>query len=163
MGTFCTTTSLYENLIGVDQDTATTTLLTNAIGEAEDEIRAAVSSRYNISSDNFQTATSVPPLVRTMCLDYSEGLFYRRNSRGDDNWYKLGIKILERVEKKFKSIQKGEIHLLDTQGSIISEKDNGNFAMTSSSSGYAETFNEDDPLKWIIDSDKLDDISDGRD
>jgi hypothetical protein len=162
MGIYATTTSFSEFLIGTTLDTATTNLLSKCIDWSQDEINKYLSKRYDISS--FYTSTaSVPPLITTWCENMSEGFYHMRNSRGGKESIKRGEKIHDMVMGNLKDIAEYKFALTDSSGAELSEKTNTSFLIKENTSSYSPTFNEDSPLNWKIDSDKLDDISDERD
>jgi len=49
-----------------------------------------------------------------------------------------------------------------TSGSVIADFSNTAYQTRSNTSQYTETFGEDDPLSWVVDPDKLDDIKSDR-
>ena len=52
--------------------------------------------------------------------------------------------------------------LYNTAGSIIPDKPDTSYRVLSNTDDFVETFQEDNPLNWRIDGDKLDEISDDR-
>lgn len=165
MATYCTTTSLQTLMVGTTFDTATTALAGEAIAQAETDINAKLSKRYDISSSYFQTTTATPPLIQTICKRRALGYTYEALARGAGP----SSEVFTRAERYIKSttdvldaIASYQVHLLDSAGSVIPEASNGNFQILSSTEDYAATFNEDDPLSWKIDDEKLDDIDSER-
>jgi hypothetical protein len=110
----------------------------------------------------FNTSTSVPPILRSLTEQYTEGLFWEATSRGGKDAFLRSDRIFSRIDKYLEKISKGMIDLTDTAGAQIPEMPNSNFAVTSTSSGYSETFNEDDSLSWKVDTDKLTAIASDR-
>jgi len=160
MGTYCTTTSFSDILVGTTVDTATTSLLSKKIDLSENTIKSRLSKRYDVSS--FNTTTAVPPQLTNLCEKLTEGFYYQSASRGNEKMLKRGDMCVKWAMNELKMISDGVVNLLDTSGSSITERDDGKWDMTSSSYGYTSTFNEDDPINWQVDSDKIDDIADDR-
>ncbi len=163
MGTFCTTTALDTLMIGVTFDTATTALASKAITWSENQIRKALSKRYAISGDAFQTSTSTPPLLTDICEQLSEGYVYWRNSQGGEESGKRGQLMIKDARLCLESIRDYKADLFDSTGSIIVDISLGSYQVLSTTDGYIETFAEDGQLDWTVDGNKLDDISDDRD
>jgi len=158
MGTYATTTSFSTWLIGTTMDSATTSLVGQCITWAENEINKKLAKRYDISS--FQT--TVPPHVRGMCEQLATGLFYRHNARGGKDGLARAKEFIDPVTKNLEELAKGMLELVNTAGSLITPRGSAK-GVLSSTSDYTSTFGEDDPLSWVIDPDKLDDISSDRD
>lgn len=161
MGTFCTTTSLETMWVG-SSFADLTTLAQEFIGDAEDELRSKLAQRYDTSTDPFQTSTSTPPLLEKLCKWKSIGYLYGNTSRGGKEAFKRADWYLNRCDKMLEKIMDYKAHLVDTAGSQIPDSSD-KLAVKSTSSDYSNTFNEDDPLKWKTDQDKLDDIKSERD
>lgn len=163
MGTFSTTTTLDTVMVGVNFNTATTSLAGECITWAEDEIRKYLSVRYDLTADAFQTSTSTPPLVKSWCTRLACGYLEVQNSRGGRQAIELGEKKIESVLSNLKMVAEGTLSIADSTGSLLTESTNSHFAVDSNTDGYAQTFNVDDPLDWGVDSDRLDDVKDERD
>jgi len=165
MGTYCTTTTLETLMVGVTFNTLTSSLATVMIEQAEAEINKYLSKRYDLSSNYFQTSTSVPPLVRTWCQRLSEGYTWHHLSRGGAGDMSLtrGDKLIEPTIENLKMVADYKMDVTDTLGSVIDDMANTSYRVLSNTEDYTDTFAEDDPLVWAVDSDKLDDISDERD
>src|SRR3990167_9278237 len=83
MGTYCTTSTLELMLTGVNfTATNMTTLGSKAIEHAEAEVNKYLSKRYDITSDTFQTSTSIPPLVKAIAERLAQANMYEFLSRG---------------------------------------------------------------------------------
>jgi len=160
MGIFATTTSFADLLIGTEIDTATTSLLTKKISLAESTIKSRLSKRYDVSA--FDSATAIPPQLTDLAETLTEGFYYKSASRGNEKMIKRGEVLCKWVIDELNNISNGKVDLLDSTGSSIVERENGQWDMTSSTIDYSSTFNEDAAKDWKIDSDKLDDISDDR-
>lgn len=157
MGTYSTTTTLDTLSVGVTFDTATTAVATECITWAEDEINKYLSKRYDISA--FQT--SVPPVITSLCTQLSMGYLRQELSRGSKESISRGQTLIDRVMKNLQMLADNKLDIVDSSGATVSARTRK--GVLSSTSGYTSTFNEDDPLEWAIDSDKLEDIEDGRD
>lgn len=141
--------------------TGLTSLASECISQAEREVDKRLSSRYDISSAYFQTTASISPTVRQLALWYAVGYTYEANARGSKDAYSRADRYIEKANKNIESILKYEANLLDSLGSQIPDS-SGSLKVRSSTSDYVNTFNEDDPVNWTVDPDKLDDISNER-
>lgn len=157
MGTYATTTSFSTWLIGTTMDSATTSLVGQCITWSESEINKQLGKRYDISS--FQT--SVPPIVTSLCQQLATGYFYQHSSRGSKEGMARGDTFVKRVMDNLKDLAAGKLEIVDASGDVVA----GSTArgVLSTTDGYNSTFAEDDPLKWEVDPDKLDDIASDRD
>jgi len=141
MGTFITTTSL--EIIMVDTS----------------EI---LSKRYDVASAAFQTSTSTPPVVSTLCKWLSAGYMYENLSRGGKDAFKRADRYINKAMGNMGDIVNYKANIVDSTGSAITEGAQS-IPLYSNTNEYHDTFAEDDPLCWNIDSNKLDDIEDDRD
>jgi hypothetical protein len=162
MGTFCTTTALDILMPGTTFNTATTAIADKCITQAENHIRKYLSKRYDVSGAAFQTSTSVPPVVTTMCEEMAMGHMYMYVGRGTTGDITRAKALIEHSKKCLMDIVENDGDLVDSSGDTISERTN-RMAIKSNTVDYIDTFAEDSPLNWTIDDDKLDDISDDRD
>lgn len=158
MGTYCTTTSLQTLMIGTTFDTATTNLASKCISQAEDEIDKYLSGRYDISSAYFQTSTSTPPIITTICETLAQGYTYEQMARGPDV-PKRAERLIKRALDNLSAIAAFKMHLTDSAGSVVPEASSSNYRVQCNTTDYAHTFNEDDELSWAVDGSKLDDIA----
>lgn len=165
---YSTTTTIETNMVGVTFDTSTTNLASNMIVEAQNEINKWVSKRYNISIYQTTTAATTtggaPPLLQSWTDRLAEGYMWIRMSRGGANaqFQTIGDKLIKDVKECLKALVENQVDLLDESGDAISELSNPDNVL-SNTEDYHSTFDEDDPLNWSVDSDKLNDISDDRD
>lgn len=154
-------------MVGVQFTTTgnVTTLGSKMIDQAEAEVNKYISKRYDITSDTFQTATSIPPLVRSLTERLSEGYMWHSISRGGAGEKSIarGNILIKDVRENLKLIADYKMDLLDTTGSVITDMSNTAFRVLSNTKDFSNTFDEDDPLNWAIDSDKLIDIGNNRD
>ena len=83
MGAFVdTATSLSPLMIGTTFDTATTSLASKCITYADNKIRDMLSKRYDVSSEEFQTFASAPPLLKDLGEQIAIGFMYKFMARG---------------------------------------------------------------------------------
>jgi hypothetical protein len=148
-------------MIGTTFDTVTSSLASKVITHAENEINKYLSKRYDVTA--FNTSTSVPPLVTSLCETLSEGYMYQRMSRGSKESMARGKALIDQAILNLKDISEYKLDLLNTSGSVITDMSNTAFRLQSSTVDYSSTFNEDEETSWAVDQDKLDDLSDERD
>jgi hypothetical protein len=162
MGLYCTTTSLQTLMIGTQFDTATTALASKLITHAENEINKYLSKRYDVGTFN-ATSTAVPPLVTSLCETLAEGYMHKRMSRGGKEALSRANDLIDDVKSNLELIANYKEDLVDSSGDVIADMSQTAYRVLSNTTDYANTFNEDDPLGWEVDSDKLDDIESERD
>jgi hypothetical protein len=138
-------------MVGTTFDTATTALATICITQAENEVNKYCSKRYSIPS----FLTSTPPLITTISEFYSIGLMYQFMSRGSEEGMARGKTFVDMALKNLESLRDYTVNLVDTAGSVVVDKSNTAYRILSNTDTYSPTFNEDDPLDWQQDSDKL--------
>lgn len=160
MGTYATTSSLNTLMIGTTFDSLTTSLAAKCITHAENEINKYISKRYDITS--FQTVTSVPPLITSLCENLSTGYMYQKMGRGGKEAMERGEMFIKPALENLKDIRDYKMDLVNTAGSVITDFSNTAYRVLSNTDSYAPTFNEDDSLNWVVDPDKLDDIDSER-
>lgn len=160
MGSYATTASLEIVMVGTTFDTATTALCSKLITHAENEVNKYISKRYDVSAF---TTTSMPPLLTSLTETLAEGYMYQRMARGGKDGLKHGETLINMVLGNLQKIADRELDLLSSAGSPVSESASASYQILSNTTSYTPTFNEDDPLAWVADQDKLDDIEDGRD
>lgn len=166
IGTYTTTTTLSLIMVGVNfSATNMTTLGSKAIEQAENEVNKYLSKRYDLASSTFNTASSIPPLVRSLAEKLAEANMWAFLSRGG-----AGKESVARAASLRKDaldnlllIQTYKADLLNTTGSLIDDFSNTSQRVLCNTSNYSSTFDEDDELNWAVDSDKLSDIADNRD
>jgi hypothetical protein len=83
-------------------------------------------------------------------------------SRGGKEAVKRGKELIDMVTENLKDVAEYKRDVLDTAGSVIPDMSNTAYRLESSTINYVPTFNEDDPLNWQVDPDKIDDIEDER-
>lgn len=148
----------------VDFNSLTVDLCNKLIGQAEAEINKYLSRRYDLSSSIFQTTTSIPPIVTSMCERLTEGYMWKALSNGGASKESLarGESLVKEVLDNLKLIAEYKADIISGGGSVIQDMSNTAYRVLSSTSGYQDTFAEDDELNWAVDPDKLDDISTNR-
>lgn len=161
MGLYCTTTSLQTLMVGTKFDTATTSLATKLITHSENEINKWISKRYDVGTFN-STSTSVPPLVTSIAETLTEGYMYQRMSRGGKESLARGKELINQALDNLKMISEYKLDLTDSNGDVITDMSQTAYRVLSNTDTYSNTFNEDDPLNWEVDTDKLDDIEEER-
>ena len=160
---YATTTTLDTRMVGITFDTATTSLGQECIYDAESEVNKYLSNRYDLSG--YQTATSfstLPPLIKSLTLKLSQGYMWMYGSRGGKESLARGKSLVKDVLENLKLIADSKLNLLDPDGDPISESATLS-SVLSNTDGYHSTFDEDDPLSWSVDSNKLKDIASDRD
>ena len=161
MGLFATTTGMQTKMVGTVFDTATTSLASACIYDAENEVKKQLAKRYDTESAYFQTSTSIPPIIRSVTETLALGYMYENMSRGSKEGHARADRYIKRAMENLTSLQVGELQLTDTAGALITELSN-DWQVQHTGDDYASTFNEDDPKNWKVDKDKLDDIADER-
>lgn len=162
MGTFCTTTSLDTIMVDTTFDTATTALADECILNAENKIREIMSKRYDVGADAFQTSTATPPVVQTWCKWLSTGYMYEDLSRGGKDAFTRADRYIKKAMDNMAQVIAYKANVVNSLGSLLTDSTES-LPMYSNSNDYHDTFNEDSPLCWNVDGDKLDDIEDERD
>ncbi len=160
MGTYATTTSLQVLMIGTTFDTLTTALSSKLITHSENEINKYLSKRYDVSLWN--TSTSIPPLVTSLCETLTEGYMYQRMSRGGKEAMSRGDILIKQAIDNLTLLANYKMDLLTPAGSVLGDMSNTAYKVLSNTSDYSSTFGEDDELNWKVDSNKLQDIYDSR-
>lgn len=160
MGLYATTTGIETMAVGI-QFTGLTTVASECITQAENEINKKLSRRYDIGSSYFQTTTSIPPMVRDMALRLGLGYFYEATARGGKESYTRADRYINGVMANLDDILAMKVDLVNSLGAALTTISTY-MGMTSTSSGYSSTFDEDDPLDWAVNSTKLDDINSDR-
>lgn len=156
MGTYATTSAMQVLMVGTTFDTVTSALASKCIDLAESRIKQALTTRYDVS--DFNVATAVPPMVTSWCERLACGYAYRFLSRGAGDTTNRDKAYIQSVEDELKLLMEGKISIVDTSGSELAEA----LGVLCDTDSYTTTFNEDDPIYWNIDSDKLDAIEDDR-
>lgn len=160
MGTYATTTSfsaLIPNILAgntTTADAAGAAALAAHIIRAESVVNSYISARYSLPF------TTVPPILRTLSEDIASWFHIRgvsvQDGQRDNPWfltYKEDLKMLA-------DIRDGKTQMALTDGSAVGAISTTRFI--SSTQGYAQTFDLDTSTSWAVDTDRVDDIADGR-
>jgi hypothetical protein len=156
MGLYATTTAIATYLIGTTMDTATTSLVTKCITNAENEVDKYISERYDVSI--WTASGDVPPLVTTWTEKLSLSEYYQFASRGSKDSLARGAQFRKQVIDNLTMIKEYKCNLVDSSGDDIAERTNNSYRVRSNTTSYTPTFDEGTPLQWTTDPDKLDDI-----
>lgn len=158
---YCSVDDLKDSMVGVKFDDATLKLAANGIKLANAKIEAKLSKRYDISA--LRAYSPAIPLLASVCRDFASGYVWYYNSRGGKERRAHGKELMEMALECLDGIAAYEEDLVDATGAVIGEDDTPQFRVECSTVDYTPTFAEDDPLRWSIDDDKLEDIEDSRD
>lgn len=152
---YCTTTALDTYLIGyASSNSSTASVIGQAITQADAKINAYLSVVFDVSS----WTTTTPPMVRSLSERLSSAYTIEALSRGSKESLARAKQLKEEVFEDLSMMKAGELALVDTAGSSISE-DNDPMSSYSTTEDYSNTFNEDKPTHWKIDATKKIDIS----
>jgi len=163
VGTFATTTALDTLMPGTGFDTQTNNAGTKAIDWSENWIKGKLSKRYNVAALPFTAYTSTSQLT-SYAEQLAMGYLFKIQSRGSKESISRGQALIDEVKQSIMEIADYQCDLLDASTSSIPVGDkSGRVEIIGSASGYHTTFDEDDPLNWKPDSDKLTDIESDRD
>ena len=140
--------------------TATATIITSHVTRSDALIDAKLSRRYSVPFAT--TSTSTPPVITSISQDitayYSYRSLFTRDSRQRfeylDDFYATALKTLD-------DIALGVIDVVNTAGSVISERNSGN-KVYSTTESWMPIFDVDDEMKWKFDSDRLTQINSDR-
>lgn len=137
-------------------------LASECITDAENEIRKRLAAKYDVSGDDWQTSTgTVPPAITTICKWLAIGYLHEATARGSKDAYLRADRYIKKAEKNIDDLLSGKAILTDSSGDAIAV-DTTAMPVYGNSTDYSPTFNEDSPLNWAVDPDKLDDIDDDR-
>lgn len=162
MGTYTTYTSIDPLMPGYKLDTTTAQSITSRVIDwAESCVNSGIGTRYNFGSAPFNASATVPPMIRTLTEQITIGYVFKTWSRGAKESITRGDAMLTEAKTQLKLISAGKIDLFATDGSEITERSSST-KIRSNADSYATTFDEDSPLLWRIDPDKIDAISSGR-
>lgn len=162
MGMYATTTGMAVKMVGTVFDSATTSLASACIYDAENEIKKQLGKRYDVSSAYFQTTTSIPPIIRSLAETLAIGYMYEFMARGSKEGHARADRYIKRVMENLKSIAEGTLQVTDTAGAALTGNPD-EWKVHSNTTDYSNTFNEDAPANWEVDPDKLEDIESERD
>lgn len=89
------------------------------------------------------------------------GYLYEGTARGSKDSFARADRYIKKAEKNLMDIINYKANLIDSSGDEVADSST-DLQILSNTSGYSPTFNEDDPLDWEVDTDKLSDIADDR-
>lgn len=163
---YSTATSILVVLPGFPQTTTsegyseTTVLLDKHISRADSLINGKIAERYDVS--NF--TSDVPPLVRLLSEDITSYYAMRSQFSGDNQNRNEWIDKYEMALDELNEIRDGKASLVNTAGSLISERETSSSdgRVDSNTEDWTPAFDVDDTLDQKFDSDRLDDIAGNR-
>lgn len=160
---YCSATAILTILPGLPQTSSsggyssTISLINAHIVRSDSHIEAHVSERYSVPF------SSTPPLIGTISEDltayYSFRSLFTQDNRNKTEYFE---ELRDSAIEALGMIREGVINLVDSSGSLISERSTTNYDVNSNTKDYQPFFDEDEPASWKIDSDKKDDIDDLR-
>jgi phage gp36-like protein len=134
-------------------------LVAQAITDAEAEINGYLARRYNLP---FST---VPVQVRALANNLAQYYTYLNAYSADNinrnNWSEGQSTRYEIQLKKLEAIADGSMALTLTNGSLVLQASATSLVM-SANKDYQPIFDLDTSTAWTLDSDRKDDISNGR-
>lgn len=139
--------------------TGLTALASALIDDAEAEIDKRLAPIYDVTG--WTTSAATPPAVQTICKWLATGYLYEATARGSKDAYARADRYLKKATENLDELVDGDAGLVDSSGAVI-ETESDEMPVHCNTTDYAPTFNEDSPLNWSPDSDKLDDIADER-
>lgn len=162
---YSTSTTITLLLPGLPQTTSsaghstTIAVIEQHIARADNVINGKIAIRYNIAS----FSSSVPPMLKTISEDltsfYSYRSFFSSDNQNFNEWtdkFKSSMELLD-------DLRSGDLDLVDDSGNIIGEKETADVdKIESTTQDYQPFFDEDEPISWAVDDDKLDNIKDNR-
>ena len=157
---YCDILDIQARMIGTTFDTATTNLVTINMEVAESEINKYLSKRYDVSS--WDTFTSAPPMVQTLCQWLTIGYSYEDNARGGKDAFTRAERYISRAMKNLIDLRDYKAELVDIDGEVVPDKSNTAYRVLSNTADYSNTMNEDNYLNWKVDRTKLSDIKNER-
>ncbi len=120
-----------------------------------------LAQRYDVSAAEFNTTTSVAPALKPITRWLAASFFYLHTSRGGKEAMARAKMYKDLATENLEKLIERKVDLVDQSGDVIEERSDA-FQVLSNTKDYVDTFAEDDPLHWAVDSDKLDDIEDER-
>ncbi len=148
MGTYATTSSLEILMIGTQFDTATTSLASKCITQAENEVNKYLSKRYDIGG----IVSAVPPIVTSLSEKLAVGYMFQYMSRGGKESMARGKFFIDDALNNLKQIAEYKLDLIDSNGDVLTNLSSSGYDIKSSTQDYSPTFNEDEQTEWEVDS-----------
>ena len=131
--------------------------VTQAITKAEAIIRTKLPHDL---VDDIDALATTPPIVKSMAQDLASYFVMRGIYRDNAPELSAWVDTYKRIDNEDPDAP-GILQLIRNQEVSIDEIED-QVQMLSSTNGYIPTFANDDPRKWGIDQDRLDDIADER-
>jgi hypothetical protein len=162
---YSTSTTITILLPGLPQTTSSTghsttiAVIDQHIARSDNIINSYIAQRYDVSS----FVSSVPPLLKTLSEDLTSYQSYRSFFSSDNqNFNEWTDKYLE-AKEMLKELRDGKQDLVDENGNIIQEIVTSAIdRIESTTEDYQPFFDEDEPIDWKVDADKLTNIEDNR-
>ena len=154
---FSTSTSIYQILIGIQDNAANDALIEKMMDNVGGKVAMYCGGRYTVSD---WTTEALTPQAITQISDALISMHVMRSLFTQDaqNQNKWVTELGEQALKDLAAISKGEVFLTDNDGARLSNANQ----IKSTTESYHNTFDEGNPLSWIEDSDKLDDLADEK-
>lgn len=159
MGVYATTTSLDTLMPEVEFNSGTEDIATICITWAENEVNKKLSKRYDTSA--WSTLTLTPPMITSITETLSLGYLHDQLSRGSVESQSRAQRLLDRAMANLEELLDYSVDLVDSSGAVVSDR-SSKIIIKANTDSYSNTFNEDDPLNWKINSTKLSDIDSER-
>ena len=162
---YSTSTTITLLLPGLPQTTSaaghstTIAIIEQHIARADNVINGKIATRYQVS--NF--TSSVPPLLKTISEDITSFYTYRSLFSSDNQNLSEWTDKFEEAMKMLKELHDGDMDLVDENNNIIDEITTSAIdRIESTTQDYQPFFDEDEPVDWKTDDDKLTNIKDNR-
>lgn len=136
-------------------DHTLTTVFSSYIDKAETHFNAVAAKQYSIPF------TVVPPLAREISFDLAAYWTIRAFSTRDWPNRNEMLEDYKEVFEVLKSLEKGDITLAETDGSLISVATGS--LISSNREGQGPVFELDEPTAWKVDQDRLNALENSRD
>ena len=158
---YATASSLLVLLPGLPQTTtangytSSVAIIDAHIVRADSLIDAKCAVRYDVPF------SATPPIIKTLSEDISAYLsyrsFYTQDNQNKTDYFE---ELRDRAYEWLDEISKGTMKLVDSTGSLISERaSTTSDFIESNTEDYNTFFDFDDCTNWAFDSDMLDDIN----
>lgn len=164
MPSYNTYTAILTKLPGLPQTTTATgytdtvAIISHHLNSAWGIVNGKCARRYSVPF----TAGQIPPMImeieEDICAYRVMRSLFSRDGQNKNDWtkehYDEAIKLLDQI-------QKSEMDLVNTAGSILGEVSESD-KLGSTMQDYAPIFNVDSELDWGVDSDLLDEIAEDK-
>lgn len=162
MGTFATYTSFATLVPDWTFGAAMNTLGGFCVNWAESQVKARLARRYNVGNAPFTVFTTTSMLTN-ITEELALGYLFKLSSRGAKQQIDRGNALMESALAQIKDLADHRMDLLDASlgTSVIADRSDSQ-VIFASMAAYHPTFDEDDPLNWGTDDDKINDIATER-